>query len=217
MRRVLQSLKPQADSAPTSAVGARASAVSATPVPRGPAPAPKPSLTSHFDRLGLAPSCRVDENDLEQRFRRLQAAVHPDRFAGGSPADRRLALQLAADGNEAWRVLSNPTLRAAHLCELKGVPVDAERNTAMSATFLREQMAYRERIDEIDEIDEVQARRRAVGGLRGDIESTRRLTRDRVARLLDEDDDAAAAASAVRELMFHDKLLDELRRIERRA
>lgn len=179
--------------------------------------APAISIRSHFERLGLEPAFLVDETELEQRFRRLQAAVHPDRFAGGSPAERRLALQLAADGNEAWRVLSNPTLRAAHLCELRGVPIDAERNTAMSPAFLRLQMEYRERIDEIDEIGELVARRKACAALRADIEAQRLQTRDLVARRLDGEGDPVGAGSAVRELMFHDKLLEEVRRIERRA
>ncbi|MGE0310823.1 MAG: Fe-S protein assembly co-chaperone HscB [Lautropia sp.] len=174
---------------------------------------PKPS---HFERLGLAPSFRLDEEELAQRFRRLQAAVHPDRFAGGSPAERRLALQLAADGNEAYRVLSNPTLRAAHLCEVSGVPVDAERNTSMSPSFLRAQMEYRERIDEIDEMAARDDCRRALHALRADIDGARARTREEVARLLDDVRDPAGAAAVVRELMFHDKLLEELRRIERR-
>ncbi len=172
---------------------------------------------NHFERLGLAPTFRLDETELSQRFRRLQAAIHPDRFAGGSPTERRLALQLAADSNEAYRVLANPTLRAAHLCEVAGVPIDAERNTAMSPSFLRAQMAYRERIDEIDEIDEADACLRAVAGLRADIDGARVQTRDDVARLLDDEHDPARASAAVRELMFHDRLLEELRRIERRV
>ena len=172
---------------------------------------------NHFERLGLAPTYRLDEPEVEQRFRRLQAAVHPDRFAGGSPRERRLALQLAADSNEAYRVLSNPTLRAAHLCELKGAAIDAERNTAMPAPFLRLQMEIRERIDEIEEIDPKGERLAAIALLRADIEAARTATRECVARHLDDEDDAGRAAGSVRELMFHDKLLEELRRIERRG
>lgn len=176
----------------------------------------------HFGRLGLAPAYRLAEADVESRFRRLQAAVHPDRFAGASAADRRLALQRAAECNEAYRVLANPTLRAAHLCELMGVPVDAERNTAMRPEFLMQQMAWRERLDELAApvagTTEADARSQAgLAELKAELLAEQAACRERIAHLLDDAADTARAAAQVRELMFYDKLLDELRRIARRS
>ena len=104
---------------------------------------------THFELFGLQPVFDLPQADLDDRFRRYQAAVHPDRYAGGSDAERRLALHLAANGNEAYRVLSDATSRAAYLCELNDAPIDAERNTAMPADFLMRQLEWREAIDEV--------------------------------------------------------------------
>ena len=80
---------------------------------------------SLFELLGLPERFALDPADLEARHHRFQAVVHPDRHVGGSDHDRRLALQLAAQGNEAFRVLSDPCQRAAYLCERHGASVDA--------------------------------------------------------------------------------------------
>ena len=81
----------------------------------------------------------------------LQAAVHPDRFASEGAAAQRLAMQWAVRVNEAYQRLKDPLGRAAYLCELRGVPVDAERNTAMPAAFLMQQMHWREALEDADD------------------------------------------------------------------
>ena len=159
---------------------------------------------THFELFGLQPVFDLHQADLDDRFRRYQAAVHPDRFAGGSDAERRLALQLAANGNEAYRVLSDETSRAAYLCELHDAPIDAERNTAMPADFLVRQLEWREAIDEPR--SEFQRR----------LEAERDRTLGQVRELIDERHDYVEAATLVRQLMFYDKLQSELRLVLRR-
>ena len=67
----------------------------------------------------------------------VQAEVHPDRFAAQGDAAQRLAMQWAVRVNEAHARLKDPLRRGAYLCELAGVPIDAERNTAsISLTWL---------------------------------------------------------------------------------
>lgn len=167
---------------------------------------------THFDLFGLPPSFDLPQPDLDDRFRRYQAAVHPDRYAGGSDAERRLALHLAANGNEAYRVLSDPTSRAAYLCEINDAPIDAERNTAMPAEFLMQQMEWREAIDEVRE----QADRQPALELAARLDAERRQTVARVRELIDEQRDFPEAATMVRQLMFYDKLHSELRQVLRR-
>ena len=106
---------------------------------------------SHFEFLGLAESYQLDLAQLQQAYLRLQAAVHPDRFARAGGAEHRIAMQLATQANEANRTLSDPTRRAAYLCELHGAPIQAETNTSMSHTFLIEQMGWRESLEEARE------------------------------------------------------------------
>ena len=191
---------------------------------------------THFELFGLQPVFELLQADLEERFRRYQAAVHPDRHAGGSDAERRLALHLAANGNEAYRILSDETRRAAYLCELNGAPIDAERNTAMPADFLAGQMAWREAIDEVRDRPEAAAAVELAGRLRHAVrEHPDRfldksefsmdwyypvlggVVRGEAGRdLIDARHDYLNAAMQVRRMMFYDKLQSELRQVLRR-
>ena len=167
---------------------------------------------THFELFGLQPVFDLPQPDLDDRFRRYQAAVHPDRYAGGSDAERRLALHLAANGNEAYRVLSNATSRAAYLCELNQAPIDAERNTAMPAEFLVQQLEWREAIEEVRERGE----REAAVQLAARLAEERNRTLVQVRDLIDLKRDYPEAAMLVRQLMFYDKLQSELRQVLRR-
>jgi molecular chaperone HscB len=170
-----------------------------------------PSKT-HFELFGLQPVFDVPQPDLDDRFRRYQAAVHPDRYAGGSDAERRLALHLAANGNEAYRVLSDPTSRAAYLCEINQAPIDAERNTAMPADFLMHQLEWREAIEAARD----QAEKGVTAELAARLAGERNRTLAQVRELIDERRDFVGAATLVRQLMFFDKLQSELRQVMRR-
>ena len=58
---------------------------------------------NHFELLGIAPRFRIDPAALDEAYRALQTQVHPDRFAGGSESQRRMALQASARVNEAYQ------------------------------------------------------------------------------------------------------------------
>jgi molecular chaperone HscB len=167
---------------------------------------------THFELFGLQPVFDLPQPDLDDRFRRYQAAVHPDRYAGGSDAERRLALHLAANGNEAYRVLSNATSRAAYLCELNHAPIDAERNTSMPGDFLVRQLEWRESIEEVRE----GGNRDAAQALAARLADERSRTLAEVRDLIDVQQDFPKAAMLVRQLMFYDKLQSELRQVLRR-
>ena len=110
--------------------------------------------------------------------------------------------------NEAYQRLKSPLRRAAYLCELRGHPVDAERNTAMPAEFLHQQMAWREALEEAADAD-------AIDALADELLAHERSLLERMAALLDDDaGDTAAAAAAVRELMFLERFRHD---IDRRA
>ena len=104
-------------------------------------------------------------------------------------------MQWAVRVNEAYRRLRDPLTRAAYLCELRGVPVDAERHTAMPQSFLMQQMAWRETLEEADTADKVQA-------LDQEVVVQQDALLAEVAAQLDETGDLAAAVASVRALMF---------------
>jgi molecular chaperone HscB len=148
-----------------------------------------------FTLLGLPPRQALDRALLDARWRELQQQVHPDRFAAQGAAAQRLAMQWAVRVNEAHRRLKDPLTRGAYLCELRGVPIEAESNTAMPASFLLQQMQWREALDEADGPAELQALHDTV------LAEERRLHAD-LAAALDERADPVAAAALVRALMF---------------
>jgi len=74
-----------------------------------------------FATLGLAPSFDVDLAAIGKIHRELSRALHPDRYIGASPSERRAALAKAIEVNEAWRIVRDPIRRADALLVLRGV------------------------------------------------------------------------------------------------
>jgi len=148
-----------------------------------------------FSLFGLPPRQGLQRAQIDARRRDLQAQVHPDRFASEGAAALRLAMQWAVRVNEAYQRLKDPLARAAYLCELRGVPVDAERNTAMPAAFLMQQMQWREALEEAQGLTDVE-------GLDEQVAKDEAARLSELTALLDEREDVAAAAAQVRALMF---------------
>ena len=165
---------------------------------------------SHFALFGLPETFALDLDRLERARLAVQAQVHPDRHAAGTDRDRRLAMQWAAQANAAYRILKNPLSRAAYLCERRGVPVDAENNTAMPTDFLMQQMQWREALDDI----RTRRDRETLKSLLAEVRGQRQQRIDAIGQALDADDAPAAAAGQVRALMFLERFLDELRQAD---
>jgi molecular chaperone HscB len=161
-----------------------------------------------FELFGLPRRCAQDRAQIDVRWKALQAEVHPDRFAAEGGAAQRVAMQWAVRVNEAYVRLKDPLRRAAYLCELQGVPIDAESNTAMPARFLMQQMAWREALDEAPDAPAVEA-------LNDEVLDHRRAALAELQATLDERQDWAAAAQQVRALMFVERFAQDLdRRLE---
>ena len=158
-----------------------------------------------FTLFGLPARHALDRPALDARWRELQARVHPDRFAAEGAAAQRIAMQWAVRVNEAYARLKDPLRRAAYLCELRGAPVDAERNTAMPAEFLMQQMQWREALDEVGTPAEAERIDAEVA------QAERRWFAD-LQRRLDDDGDAPGAAAGVRALMFVQRFRQDLER-----
>ncbi len=158
-----------------------------------------------FTLFGLPQQQALDRTELDVRRRDLQARVHPDRFASEGAAAQRLAMQWAVRVNEAYQRLKDPLSRAAYLCELRGVAVDAERNTAMPAAFLMQQMQWREALADAAGEAEVDA-------LDSQVAREQRAMLAELERLLDESSDTVAAAAQVRSLMFLARFRQDIER-----
>jgi molecular chaperone HscB len=161
---------------------------------------------NHFELLGLPARYAVDGTLLESRYRELQSQVHPDRFASGSDAERRVAMQWATRANEAYRTLRDPVGRARYLLALKGFDTGEETNTAMPADFLMQQMEWRESVAAASAAGDAAA----LAALRRDIERARGDMLQMLARAIDQDANFDAGCSLVRKLRFLEKLEEEI-------
>jgi len=148
-----------------------------------------------FRLFGLPERFAQDAAQLDRRWRELQTEVHPDRFAAQGAAAQRIAMQWSVRVNQAYQRLKDPLKRAAYLCERRGAPIDAERNTAMPREFLMQQMTWREALDDAGDSAALQA-------LAEQVEQQERASHRQLQALLDERNDVAAAAAQVRALMF---------------
>jgi molecular chaperone HscB len=154
-----------------------------------------------YEIFSINPQFALDEAALTNAFLTLQAVVHPDRFASATDAEKRVSLQLTTRINEAYQRLKSPLNRARYLCELKGGAIEAETNTAMPASFLLEQMAWREALDD-PKADLV-----AIARI---VHEKREALFNQVEMQLDKQQNYPAAAATVRQLMFVEKFLESL-------
>ncbi len=156
-----------------------------------------------FELFDVPAQFAQDRAQLDARWKALQREAHPDRFAAEGAAAQRMAIQWSVRINEAYQRLKDPLKRAAYLCELRGAPVQAENNTAMPASFLMQQMAWRESLDDTDSVEGLEA-------LADEVAAEQRRVQQELARLLDEAQDPAQAVGQVRALMFIERFTQEV-------
>jgi len=156
-----------------------------------------------FALFELPQQFALNRAQLDERWKALQREAHPDRFAAEGAAAQRVAMQWSERINEAYQRLKDPLKRAAYLCELQGAAVQAENNTAMPASFLMQQMAWREALEEQAQMSELQA-------LADEVAAERKRVQEALAQLLDVQRDAQAAVGQVRALMFIERFAQEV-------
>ena len=165
---------------------------------------------SPFQLFGMTPQFDIDENHLEKAYQAAMLKVHPDRFADRSAVERRVAEQWSARINEAHNTLKNPVLRAGWLCETAGFPIRAETNTAMPMDFLLKQMQWREALEEAEGNPE------SIALIRQRTESEKAEILANIATLIDQDKNWTRAVDLTRQLMFVNRFLDEVERVQKK-
>lgn len=165
---------------------------------------------THFELFELPVSFEIDLPDLSQRYRELQRAVHPDKFASASDHERRLSVEKAATINEAFQILKSPQRRARYMLELQSVSFDDEKDMALDPAFLMEQIELRESLSELSQSDEPLAK---LNNIMADI-------KNRIAAVLEEisqqfaageldDTQKATVKQLVHKMQFLNKLQQE--------
>jgi molecular chaperone HscB len=161
---------------------------------------------NHFELFGLPERFRLDTQALDEAYRRLQSQVHPDRFAHGTDADKRVALQTSARVNEAYRALREPVARAEYLLGLHGVDPRDETDTRLPGEFLERQLERREEAADAAEARDARTLAAVLDGVRADA----RALEERLYVELDDRHAYSAARMPVRELRFLHKLAEDL-------
>jgi len=168
---------------------------------------------NYFELFDLPASYELDVSDLSNRYRKLQAAVHPDKFANASDLEKRLSMQQSALVNEAYQTLKNPLLRARYMLQLKGVDLSIESSVNMDSEFLMQQMRLREELEQVRGANDPEAKLIIVAK---EIEQAIAEQVTVLTRLFDEDDDGQLTkiADYVRRMQFMVKLQRETEALE---
>ncbi|WP_210546097.1 Fe-S protein assembly co-chaperone HscB [Rhodoferax sp. PAMC 29310] len=165
--------------------------------------------TNDFKLFGLALTFSQDREGIDARWKELQKEAHPDKFSTQGAAAQRIAMQWSVRINEAYQRLKDPLKRAAYLCELNGVLINAENNTAMPTPFLMQQMEWRESLEDATSVSDLEQ-------LDQEVSAARRLMLEHCGQLLDSTHDYQEAAQQVRALMFIERFASDVEnRIDR--
>ncbi|MCU6499466.1 Fe-S protein assembly co-chaperone HscB [Rugamonas sp. A1-17] len=163
-------------------------------------------MQNHFELFNLPQQFAVDAGALDSAYRDVQGRVHPDKFVNATDAEKRVAMQWATRANEAYQTLKNPQKRAQYMCELNGVDLQTESNTAMPMAFLMQQMEWREELGDARAAKDSDA----LEALDKQLRNERKARLAEIEKQIDARD-FHAAAQGVRALMFLEKFGEEVR------
>lgn len=162
---------------------------------------------NHFAVLGLEPTYDIDLAVLERSYLALQQRHHPDRFASGSVAERRTAMEHSAALNEGYRVLRDPVRRAEYMCRTAGIDLDASGDHGapkMPQEFLVEMIDRRDALAQTRERGAA-----ALDALRARVEREQDDALDRAATALRRGTIGEAAIALV-ERRYLQRVVDEI-------
>ncbi len=165
-----------------------------------------------FATLGIARTFDVDLAAIEKVHRELSRTLHPDRYVGSPPSERRASLGKAVEVNEAWRIVRDPIRRAEALLALAGVTVaegDGPRSSTADPSFLMEMLEQREALAEAKQAKDAAAVRRMATAMEQRARDVERALAEGFAR-----GEAKTLAEKVGELKFYRRFLDEVSAIE---
>ncbi|MEZ8116594.1 co-chaperone HscB [Vibrio splendidus] len=167
---------------------------------------------NHFELFGLPLQFQLDGSLLSSQFRDLQRQFHPDKFAIASERDRLLAVQKAAQINDAYQVLKNPISRAEYLLVQHGEDIRGEQQTMQDSMFLMEQMELREELEDIADSSDPED---ALFAFEGKVSKMYKQQLSAIQQEL-ESEAWLEAADRVRKLKFIAKLKNEIELVEDR-
>jgi len=167
-----------------------------------------------FDVLGLAPTLDLDLKLLEQRYRDLQRALHPDKFTQAGASERRASLSRAVSVNDAYRKLRDELARAELLFARFGGEL-SERSKPADPALLMEIMELREQLSEARGAANTGKRQKLAEFVREQQQAAFASLRGAFAELAGGSTSALErAGSALSRLRYYRRFLDEVAALE---
>ena len=176
-------------------------------------------LSKNFFQLFALPiSFDIDMSKLMDAYRSLQKVVHPDHFASGTDKEKRLSIEMAAHLNDGVDTLKKPVKRAIYLLKLQGINVDFEKNTAMSPTFLMDQMELREQLEavgkQVDPFVAIDILYERIAVMQKERIDDFKAAYNKITSDIDSDANNSNAEDIVAEMQFVEKLRIDVERLE---
>lgn len=169
------------------------------------------SSQNFFTLLGVPVSSEVDTALLEQKYKLLQAQLHPDRNLDAEQGSNLAAIQQASLLNDAYAALRSPLRRAEHLLQLKGVDTNSYVQADLDQDFLLTQLKLREKLEELQKQANADGLERMLRQMEQEFASKWREFSSQFDR-----GNFQSAYQAFRELQFLQKLIEEIREAEDR-
>ena len=105
---------------------------------------------TYFEFYGLPQTLNLDEGQLRRLFYQKSKEHHPDVHTLADEDTQAQNLDLASFNNDAYRTLSNPTLRLKYVLQLHGLLGDEKQLTKLPADFLMGMMELNETLAELE-------------------------------------------------------------------
>ena len=103
-----------------------------------------------FELFNIDIAVDINKSELDEKVKVLQNQFHPDKYAGGSDFEKRLALQISSHVNDGYKILSDIVLRIDYILKINNFVKD-ESKTINDVDFLQEQIEYSELIEALKE------------------------------------------------------------------
>ncbi len=105
---------------------------------------------TYFEFYGLPQTLNLDEGLLRRLFYQKSKEHHPDVHTLADDDTQARNLDIASFNNDAYRTLSNPTLRLKYVLQLHGLLGDEKQQPKIPADFLMEMMELNETLAELE-------------------------------------------------------------------
>lgn len=101
---------------------------------------------NYFELFGLPETVSIDKQKLKQAYFALSRQHHPDHAASG---DEEQALELSAEVNKGYRILSNEDETIRYILENRGLLAEEDK-ASLPQEFLMEMLELNEELAETD-------------------------------------------------------------------